>query len=139
MKILFVEWFTTAIRHFGVVVGEDEFTKQKKAYIGECQPGGSPVSDSEYIAQHGAKIFPVQLRSILEALEDMDPKLTASEALFGFVGYITTREEKICAGSHEECGQWVELIDKFCRANKLPHPREGWEKNLATHPKESDG
>jgi len=63
--------------------------------------------------------------------------LSPSEALYGFAGWITTREKKMCAGSHEECGQWADAVNKFCKTNGLDDPRDGWEKNL-THPKEDE-
>ncbi len=62
-------------------------------------------------------------------------QLTGSEALFGFIGWITTRKEVISAGANEECEQWATLVDEFCKANTLKEPRDGWEK-LFTHPKE---
>ncbi len=62
-------------------------------------------------------------------------KLSASEALIGFAGWITTRDKKMCAGANEEGGQWAEAVDLFCKTNGLEEPRDGWDKNL-THPKE---
>jgi len=70
MNILFTEWFSTSTMSFGIVVGEDTVTKQKKAYIGACQPSGNPASDSKHIAEYGAKIFPATLRNLLKKLEE---------------------------------------------------------------------
>ena len=69
MKILFTEWFS-GMQHFGIVIGEDDVTKEKKLYIGACQPGGSPESDSQHIADNGAKIYPSTLRHFLKRLEE---------------------------------------------------------------------
>ena len=60
--------------------------------------------------------------------------MTASEALFGFCGWLTCREEKTIMSSTDEAGTVVELIEKFMNANSLPMPEDGWEKNLV-HPK----
>jgi len=62
-------------------------------------------------------------------------QLTGSEALFGFIGWITTREEKVVASASDDAGVWASLVDEFCKSNQLKEPREGWEK-LFTHPKE---
>ncbi len=60
-------------------------------------------------------------------------ELTASEALFGFVGWLTTREEKTVFSSIDDASIGVELIKQFCDENKLNSPREGWQNNLI-HP-----
>jgi len=63
----------------------------------------------------------------------MADKLIASEALFGFCGWLTTRKEKIIMSSSADASPIVELIAEFCDENKLENPREGWELNLI-HP-----
>jgi len=60
-------------------------------------------------------------------------KLTASEALFGFAGWITSREEKVVASASHDASIWVELVDAFIKENRLEYPRDGWENNLM-HP-----
>ena len=59
--------------------------------------------------------------------------MTASEALFGFCGWLTSRKEKTVMSSADEAGTVVELIEKFMDANNLPMPKDGFEKNLV-HP-----
>lgn len=56
--------------------------------------------------------------------------LSPSEALYGFMGWLTTREEKITLGSSENCSDVPPLIDQFCKAQGLDSPREDWHKNL---------
>ncbi len=63
----------------------------------------------------------------------MKDELTASEALYGFVGWLTTRKEKTIMSSSHDCSVLVELITQFCDENSLSEPRERWEKNLI-HP-----
>lgn len=63
----------------------------------------------------------------------MSDKLSGSEALYGFVGWLTTREEVTVMGSSEDCAPIVGLIDLFCEVNKLDDPKDGWENNLI-HP-----
>jgi len=60
-------------------------------------------------------------------------KLNASEALFGFVGWLTTRSERTVMSSRDEASCIAELVKRFCEANQLPEPRTGWTTNLV-HP-----
>ena len=60
-------------------------------------------------------------------------KLTPSEALFGFAGWITTRDEEVIASAKHDASIWAELVDTFCKENNLAGPRDGWEFNLI-HP-----
>ncbi len=60
----------------------------------------------------------------------MMDKLTASEAVYGFCGWLTTREEKTIMSSADDAAPIASLIDQFCRKNKLKEPREGWDNNL---------
>jgi len=57
----------------------------------------------------------------------------ASEALYGFAGWITTREEKVVASASHDSAIWAELVDTFIKENNLDNPRDGWENNLI-HP-----
>lgn len=60
--------------------------------------------------------------------------MTASEALFGFCAWLTTREEKTVMSSGDNCGGIADLVKEFCEVNNLPEPRENWTDYL-THPK----
>ena len=61
----------------------------------------------------------------------MSDRLSASEALCGFCAWLSTERETMSIGANEECGQWAEAVDAFCKRNALDPPREGWEKALA--------
>lgn len=63
----------------------------------------------------------------------MDDKLSASEGIFGFVGWLTTQPGVIKMGASEDCAPVCEAIKDFCKENNLDEPRDGWEKNLK-HP-----
>ena len=63
--------------------------------------------------------------------------LSPSEALFGFAGWLTTRSKSVTFSSHDNAGPAAELVDTFCKVNKMEEPRERWEK-LLIHPKETD-
>ena len=60
-------------------------------------------------------------------------KLIASEALYGFVGWLTSREEIVTASSRHDAAIWANLIADFLKENKLEDPRDGWENNFI-HP-----
>lgn len=63
----------------------------------------------------------------------MTDKMTASETLYGFCAWLTTRKEKTIMSSSDDAAPIVELITTFCKENKLVEPRDGWELNLI-HP-----
>jgi hypothetical protein len=56
--------------------------------------------------------------------------LTASEAIFGFCGWLTTRAEKTLMSGVDDASPVVELIERFCDKNNLKEPREDWANNL---------
>ena len=64
----------------------------------------------------------------------MNDKLNASEAVFGFCGWITSRKQRICASAKDDTAPWAGLAEEFCKVNKLANPRKNWNKNLI-HPK----
>ena len=59
--------------------------------------------------------------------------LSGSEALYGFMGWLTTNGDNYRIGSKEDCAVWPPLIDEFCKTNHLACPREMWAE-LLTHP-----
>ena len=62
--------------------------------------------------------------------------LNATEALFGFCGWLTSRETKTVMSETDDASTVVELINRFIQANNLPSDcRNGWDKMLV-HPKE---
>lgn len=60
--------------------------------------------------------------------------LSASEALFGFTGWLTSRPERTVMSSRDEAGIIADLVGEFCDANQLPEPRTGWTTNLVYPP-----
>ena len=57
-------------------------------------------------------------------------ELSASEALFGFTGWLTTRKEKTVMSSTDDCAIIVGLVTEFCKVQNLKEPRENWDKKL---------
>jgi hypothetical protein len=62
-------------------------------------------------------------------------KLTASEALYGFCAWLTTRDEKTIMSASDDAAPIPVLIKQFCETNRLEEPKNGWHNNLI-HPKE---
>jgi len=62
-------------------------------------------------------------------------KLSASEALYGFVGWLTTRKEPTVLSSATVIDRAPALIEAFCRENDLDAPRDRWPV-LLKHPVE---
>ena len=60
-------------------------------------------------------------------------EMSASEALFGFCAWLTTRKEKTVMSSSDDCAPICDLVAEFCKTNKLAEPRGGWTDGL-THP-----
>lgn len=65
----------------------------------------------------------------------MSDKMIASEALYGFAGWLTTRQEPLMFGASHECAPVADAVKEFCRVNDLEEPRDRWEHQLI-HPKE---
>lgn len=68
-------------------------------------------------------------------MSEQKDALTASEALYGFAGWLTSREKKITMSSTNDAAAVAALVKIFCVANALADPREEWAENL-THPRE---
>lgn len=62
-------------------------------------------------------------------------QLSGSEAIFGLLGWLTTRDETTVFGPNEEVD--VDIIAQFIETNGLSEPREAWDM-LLTHPAPSD-
>jgi len=54
------------------------------------------------------------------------PLLNPSEALYAFMGWLTTRDQHIVIGRTADCAVLAELVAEFIEANDLPPPRDGW-------------
>lgn len=59
--------------------------------------------------------------------------LSASEALFGFAGWLTTRTERTVMSSKDDAAVAADLVGEFCEANQLAEPRGKWAESLV-HP-----
>jgi len=74
------------------------------------------------------------MEALQEGLKALDrDSLSASEALYGFMGWLTTRDEVTLLHSQSNASKAAELVTEFCEANGLKEPRGGWSQDLV-HP-----
>ena len=65
----------------------------------------------------------------------MRKKILPSEAIFAFAAWLTTREESLTVGYHENtCGEMAELADLWCKTNDLKPIRNDVYPNNITQP-----
>ena len=79
-------------------------------------------------------------QAAVDALEELESvsdeevgELSASEALFGFMAWLTTQDYVHQIGKHHDCAWVADLVGRFCIENGLSNPREGWQ-NRIKHP-----
>ncbi len=53
------------------------------------------------------------------------PGIWPSEALYGFVGWLTSREEAVTLGAVHDAAIGADLVNEYCIVNNLAEPREG--------------
>jgi hypothetical protein len=68
MKIEHTYWFSPGTGHIGVVIGEDTFTREKKAYIGVVA-GFDQEADTKTVAELGARLSREVLLEMAELLK----------------------------------------------------------------------
>jgi hypothetical protein len=74
---------------------------------------------------------PVVVEGIEQEYEDiLNEELNAAEALYGFGGWLTSKDEPVTMSSHHDAGIVAEFIDEFIKKQKLEEPREHWEDEL---------
>lgn len=68
--------------------------------------------------------------AVIEPPDDAQAELSASEALFGFCAWLTTREEETMMGGSHDCGVIAELVKRFVDFNGLQDPKPGWDERF---------
>lgn len=60
-----------------------------------------------------------------------------AEALYTFMGWLTTREEHVSFGCTVDAAPAAQLIDRFITHNSLAQPRDDWHLvTLLSHPED---
>ena len=57
-------------------------------------------------------------------MDNMEDKLTASEAVYEFCVWLTGRKEKTVMSSSDDLAVIADLVNQFCKENKLNEPRK---------------
>lgn len=57
--------------------------------------------------------------------------LSPSEALYGFVAWLVSRDEVTTFSGHHNPFPAADRVAEFCQANNLSDPEDGWQKKLA--------
>jgi len=57
--------------------------------------------------------------------DDMDKTMTASESVFGFAAWLTTRDEAVTMGATHDAAIAAELVKQWVDTNGLEDPRNG--------------
>ena len=96
------------------------------------------ISNDGGVEFDDSAITPQEVVNRLNAYEGLTEflksEMTASEALYGFMGWLTSREAVTPElSAKHNAAIAAELVDEFCKANELRDPRDGWEKTLK-HP-----
>lgn len=60
----------------------------------------------------------------------MVDKLSASEAVYGFVGWLTGGPRAVTMSAKHDAALPCELVAQFCEQNELADPKEGWKTGL---------
>ena len=69
-------------------------------------------------------------------VEDEKRELSASEAVYGFAGWLVSREASVTLSRYHDAAIAAELCDAFCKANELSEPTQDFGKVLK-HPAKS--
>jgi hypothetical protein len=92
------------------------------------------TADKPEIAKDPATMITWFANSIMAGYDEADRRarasaaqsLSASESLWGFVGWLTSRREPITLSATHNAAMVVQLVRAFCQRHELPEPREEW-------------
>ena len=78
----------------------------------------------------------IKVQDATDEIEDQfhrfekEKPLSASEALYGFIGQITSSSEKIVLSSSDNCARIAVLVGEFCKKNNLQSPGSDWKNKI---------
>ncbi|MCE3234023.1 MAG: hypothetical protein K0Q50_203 [Vampirovibrio sp.] len=67
----------------------------------------------------------------------MSERVTASEALYGFAAWLTSRARPVTFSANHDAAPAADLVAEYVKANTLPDPREYIYPHNLTMPKRS--
>lgn len=84
---------------------------------------------------------PVRHPAVNKAAEPCNPAispLSPSEAVYGLVGWLTTRPTPLVLSSGHNASAPAELVNAYIQVQNLERPRDGWEKAMVRMPERLD-
>jgi hypothetical protein len=72
-KIIGAFWFNSFMGNIGIVIVEDQVTKERKAYAGNAEPATTEGFDANQIRERGARVSLIQLKEIVQLMEAKSP------------------------------------------------------------------
>ena len=64
-------------------------------------------------------------------------EISASEALFAFAAWLTTRPTTTHLGMHHDVPPVIERIKEFCKSQGLAEPRPDWDDKIKPYPEDT--
>ena len=68
----------------------------------------------------------------------MSERITNTEALYGFVSWLSTRTDQVIVSRHNDSAPIIALVERFRKLNGWDRPREGWEDKDIKYPGQID-
>lgn len=62
--------------------------------------------------------------------QGIEDTLTASEALYGFAGWLTSQPYAVVMSSRDDAAFVADLVELYCETNELAEPRPSWNERL---------
>jgi|GEM_PF-642057 len=101
----------------------------------EPEPGGYYVVYADgYNSYSPAKAFEEGYALITDEPDSSKDELSASEALYSFVSWLTGRKELVAFGASLNAAPAAQLVSAFIKVNKLPETRPDWHKRIIPMP-----
>ena len=88
------------------------------------------VCPGDYIIKLAPKEYRIVSQKDFEEKWEQSSKLSAIEALYGFMGWLTTRKRAVTFSSAHEAALAGQLISRFASVQKLGNPRGDWDDDL---------
>lgn len=60
--------------------------------------------------------------------------LSPSEAIYGFAGWLTSRQQPVTMSSSHDAGIVAELVDDYCKSQGFAEPVGNWQTHLKPGP-----
>ncbi len=65
--------------------------------------------------------------------------MEATDALFGFVAWLTTRKQVVSFGASHDCAEALEVLSRFIKVNNLPDVSDKYPTNFEIPRDSNDG